>query len=117
MITNEKTFHQTAKNFYDNLECNSLDEYEDDINKINLIKTHFRRFDLRGTTNIQLLVNHFISFVNCFGSVSEKLLKFKIPQHHQKINSLFVLIGQKEFDGITEIDESFFIELKKILKR
>jgi hypothetical protein len=118
VIQDEKSFIQTAKTFYDNSECNSLEEFEKDIEKIGLMKTHFSRFDLKGTTNLQLLINHFISFVNCFGIVSEQLMKFKIcPEHHLKINSMFVMIGLLKFNGTTEIDEVFFIELQKTIKR
>jgi hypothetical protein len=82
------------------------------------MKTHFCRFDNKGTTNIQLMINHFISFVNCFGIVSEQLMKHGTPkEHHRKINSLFVMIGHKKFDGNTEIDETFFIELQNTIKR
>lgn len=118
MITDEKSFIKTAKTFYDNSECNSLEEFEQDINKIGLMKTHFCRFSAKGTTNLQLLINHFISFVNCFGIVSNQLMKYKIcPEHHTKINSMFVMIGQLKFDGTTEIHEEFFIELQKTIKR
>lgn len=118
MITDEKSFQQFAKTFYDNSECNTLDEFEEDIRKIDLIKSLFFRFDERRTTNFQLLLNHFISFVNCFGIVSEQLMKHQMPkEQYLKINSLFVMIGQLKFDGTTEIDEEFFIELKKALKR
>ena len=118
MITDEKTFQQYAKTFYDNSECNTLEEFEEDIKKIDLIKSLFLRFDERGTTNFQLLLNHFISFVNCFGIVSEQLMKHQIPkEQYLKINSLFVMIGQRKFDGNTEVDEQFFIELRKALVR
>lgn len=118
MITDEKSFQQLAKTFYNNQECNSIEEFEDDINKINLIKTHFCRFDIKGSANIRLMFNHFISFVNCFGMVSEPLMKHKIPtKHHDKINALFVVIGYKAFDGTFEINERLFIELKKNLAK
>ena len=118
MITDEKSFILTAKTFYDNSECNSLEEFEQDINKIGLMKTHFCRFDIKGTTNFQLLINHFISFVNCFGIVSCSLMKFKIcKEHHLKINSMFVMIGQMKFDGTNEIDEEFFIALRKTINQ
>jgi hypothetical protein len=45
--------------------------------------------------------------------MSEKLLHHKLPEHETKINSLFVFIGHKPFDGTFEIDEEFFIKLRK----
>lgn len=117
VITDERTFHQTAKAFYDNSQCNSLDEFNEDINKIGLMKTHFCRYDLKGATNYRLLMNHFISFVNCFGLMSEELLKYRLPQeHHTKVDALYVLIGHKKFDGNTTVHEEFFAEIHKNLK-
>jgi hypothetical protein len=97
------------------MECNSLVEFEEDINRINLIRILLGRYEAKGTTNLRLLINHFFVFVNCFGStVSERLLKYKIPQEfHLKLNALLVHIGILKFDGETEIDEEFFLELKK----
>jgi len=118
VITNEKEFQQTAKAFYDNSECNSIEAFDDDIKKIDLLKTHFFRYDFKGTTNFQLLFNHFISFVNCFGIMSRELMMYKTPkEHHLKVNALFILIGQLKFDGTTEIDEDFFIALRKTVMR
>lgn len=115
MIKDEKTFTRTARTFYDNSECNSIEEFYEDMSKISQIKTHFVRFDQTGTANMRLLLNHFIGFLNCFGIMSEELLKYKLDDH-LKINALFVFIGNKKFDGHLKIDEEFFIELNKKLK-
>ena len=116
MIYDNETFLRTARTFYDNGDCNSLKEFEEDVAKIVMINNHFNRFDKYGETNFPLLLNHFISFVNCFGIISEDMLKFKIPEHEQKLNALFVVIGHKRFDGTFKIQEDFFIHLKQALK-
>lgn len=117
MIYDDYSFIQTAKTFYDNGDCNSLEEFETDISRIVFIGNHFNRFDRHGTTNIPLLLNHFISFINCFGFISEELLNYKLPHHFEKINSLFVFIGNKTFDGETKIDEELFIALQMNTKK
>lgn len=117
LITDEKSFNSIAMSFYDNKECNSIDEFNDDLNKITIMKTHFVRFDNNGTTNFQLLFNHFISFVNCFGIASEAIIKYKLEsKFHKKVNVMFIIIGQKQFDGTFDIDEDFFIQIQKEIK-
>ena len=60
MIYDDYSFIQTAKTFYDNGDCNSLEEFEADISRIVFIGNHFNRFDRHGTTNIPLLMNHLL---------------------------------------------------------
>lgn len=117
MIIDDETFLKTAKTFYDNGDCNSLEEFSQDMAKIILINNHFTRYDKYGDTNFPLLLNHFISFVNCFGIISEELLKYKLNDHCNKINSLFVIIGHKKFDGTFNVQEDFFIKLKQTLQK
>lgn len=116
MVTDDKSFLNLAKSFYDNHQCNSLAEFDEDINKISLMNTHFRKYEANGQANYLLLINHFVSFVNCFGIISDSLMQYKLPEHKRKINSLFVLIGHKQFNGDIEIDENFFLALQKAIK-
>jgi hypothetical protein len=117
LVTDEKSFTRVAMSFYNNQQCNSIEEFEEDLAKISLIKAHFCRYQQKETTNFRLMMNHFISFVNCFGIISEELLKYKIPDiHYDKIDSLFVILGYKSFDGTVKINEKFFIDTNKGLR-
>jgi len=112
MIFDELSFDNVSRSFYNNKECNSEQEYINDVNRIAHINILFNRHDV-SDTNYSLLFNHFISFVNCFGMMSEAMLRYKLPHQEKKINSLFILIGHRQFDGTLEIDEEFFIKVKK----
>ena len=113
IIIDDISYDALTRSFYNNKECNSESEYFNDLQLISFIDTLCKRHDTDDDTNYGLLFNHFISLLNCFGIIAENMLVYKLPHHIKKINSLFILVGQKHFDGTIEIDESFFIRVKR----
>ena len=64
---------------YSNPQCKSVDEFQDDLNRIKYIKRLFRKYLSSGDLRERLILNHLIIFSNVFGvEAAGKILFFKM---------------------------------------
>jgi hypothetical protein len=100
---------------YDNSECNTVDDFYEDINKIKYIKRLLRRYDKLGELREQLIFNHIVLLGNVFGpQVTAELLFFKLEKRlwpalktfliflgymQDKVKSINTLSSDIELDG------------------
>ena len=55
---NEKNYVHFAMKYYTNIQCTSVDEFNEDLNKIKYVKRLFNRFLETGDLRINLIMNH-----------------------------------------------------------
>lgn len=63
---------------YDNPQCHSLTEFEEDLKRFFYIKKLFSRYRVDGIVRERLVLNHIIVLYNLFGEAATNMLFFKI---------------------------------------
>lgn len=121
MIGNEKLTENNyigiAMHYYDNVQCNTVEEFENDIYRIVCVKKLIDRHNSLNKINIQLLLNHIIILHNSFGKLCIDLLRLKLEQNHLPIaKSILVYLGYIESDLWNDVieDSEMFNELRRI---
>jgi hypothetical protein len=79
----EKNVIMYAMKHYDNPQCVELDEFYDDLKRINYIRRLFVRYKNSGELKERLILNHIIILFNVFPiEVATNLLFFKIESDY-----------------------------------
>lgn len=72
--------------YYNNPQCISISDYNDDIRRFKYIKRLINQFENNGTIKIRLLLNHIITIYNLFDrTAATRILFFKINELHWPI--------------------------------
>lgn len=88
---NESTFLLIAMHHYDNSQCTSVAEFEEDLKKFGYLKKLFSRYKENNDLKERLILNHIIVLHNLFGLVAIELLFFKIDKQHWDVLATFLL--------------------------
>jgi hypothetical protein len=78
----DNTFLQYAMKHYDNPQCHTLEEFEDDLKRFLYLKKLFTRYRLAGELRERLIVNHIVVLYNLFGPATTKMLFHKIDEEY-----------------------------------
>lgn len=84
-ILNEANLILYAMHFYNNPSCQSIGEFEQDMNSVLYIKRWFKKYESTQEIKERIVLNHIITFYNVFGiEAATRILFLKIPadQHH-----------------------------------
>lgn len=119
----EDTFILLAMHNYDNLQCVSLSEFEEDLKRFSYLKKLFARYKENNDLKERLILNHIIVLFNLFGIITVDFLFFKIDrQYWNSLATFLIYLGRMpeslpEF-GLTihniEIDQYVLDQLRKI---
>lgn len=77
---NENNFLVYAMHHYDNPQCHSILEFEEDIKKFLYLKKLLSRYKNNGELRERLILNHIIVLYNIFGESATRMLFYKIDQ-------------------------------------
>jgi hypothetical protein len=89
----EKNFISTALHYYDNPQCVTLDEFNEDLSRISRIKKIISMYlNNQQELNERLLLNHLVVLYNVFGNIATDLLLFKVPSQHYKVLFPFLIL-------------------------
>jgi len=89
---NEKNYVHFAMKYYDNLQCTSIEEFNEDLNKIKYVKRLFNRFLDTGELWIHLIMNHLIVIYNVFeNEAATRMLFFRVERRFYSILKPFLL--------------------------
>jgi hypothetical protein len=69
-------------NHYDNTQCYSLEEFNDDLKRFLYLKKLFNRYKTDGDLKENLIINHLIVLYNIFGEHATNMLFFKIEKEY-----------------------------------
>lgn len=79
---NENNFLLYAMHHYDNPQCYSIDEFEEDLKKFLYLKKLFSRYKRDNELRERLILNHIIVLYNVFGDATTNMLFFKIEEEY-----------------------------------
>ncbi len=81
-----------AMKHYDNPECKSIEEFQEDLTRTIYIKRLFRKYKSSGELKERLILNHIIIFYNVFGiEASTNILFFKIEDEFWPLLKTFLV--------------------------
>lgn len=123
-ILNDDNFVTYAMKHYDNPQCHSVEEFEEDLRRFLYLKKLFSRYKKTSELAERLIINHIIVIYNLFGSeAATRMLFYKIDEEHWSTLSTFLLYLQfmpEEIPGTTKrssdikLDEIAIEVLRKI---
>ena len=89
---NEKNYVHFAMKYYDNRQCTSVDEFNEDLNKIKYVKRLFNRFLETGELRTNLILNHLIVIYNVFeNEAATRMLFFRVEKKFYSILKPFLI--------------------------
>lgn len=77
---NESNFLVYAMHHYDNPQCHSLTEFEEDLKKFLYLKKLLSRYRKDGELRERLILNHIIVLYNVFGDSATNMLFYKVDR-------------------------------------
>ena len=89
---NDDNYMMFAMKYYENIQCTSVDEFNDDLNKIKYVKRLFNRFLETGELKTNLILNHLIVIYNVFeNQAATRLLFYSIEKKFYSILKPFLI--------------------------
>lgn len=101
---NDSTFILVAMHHYDNPQCTSIAEFEEDIKRFGYLKKLFGRYKDNGDLKERLIINHLTILYNLFGIVTTELLFFKIDKQYWDTLATFLVFLDKMPEEVPEFD-------------
>lgn len=100
----ENTFVQIAMHWYDNIQCTTIEEFEEDMKRFMYLRKLFVRYTENGDLRERLILNHITILHNVFGIITPEFLFFKIDKKFWGILATFMLYLNIMPDTIPELD-------------
>jgi len=103
---NDDTYVMYAMKHYNNPQCTSIDEFNDDLNRMKYLKRLFKKYDNSGVLKDRLILNHIIIFYNVFGiDAGTRLLFYRIEREfHSVMKTFLVYLNFLPEGDIMEVD-------------
>lgn len=120
---NENNFLVNAMHHYDNPQCHSLAEFEEDIKRFLYLKKLFSRYKNNDELRERLILNHIIVLYNIFGDSATKMLFYKIEESSWGALVTFLVYLNRMPESLPEygvvlsdviLDETIITALRKI---
>lgn len=90
-VLTEDNFLTYAMHHYDNSQCYSLEEFNDDLKRFLYLKKLFNRYKNEDDLKENLILNHLIVIYNIFGEQATNMLFFKIEKEYWDILATFLV--------------------------
>lgn len=119
----EDNFLLFAMHHYDNPQCHSMAEFEEDLKKFLYLKKLIGRYKTGGELRERLILNHIIILYNIFGNAATRMLFYKIDKDHWSVLVTFLLYLNRMPETLPEynlklsdvkLDEKVIDVLRKI---
>ena len=102
---NEKNYLHFAMKFYDNRQCTSVEEFNEDLNKIKYVKRLFNRFLETGELRTNLILKHLIVIYNVFeNEAATRMLFFRVEKKFYSILKPFLIFLNRLPEKVKGID-------------
>lgn len=110
MEVNEQNFNLFAAKHYENLTCLNEDEFKKDLRQLSTIRRMMSKYIEGETINIQLYINNFVIFFNCFETKAAiQMIQLKIDQAHVAYyNATLKFLSLPLLDPSYDINENFY---------
>lgn len=115
---NEENFVLFASRNYNNPQCTSIEEFNDDLLRFKYLKRLFKRYTKDGDLQERLILNHLIVLYNVFGiTAANKMMFYKMEDEYWPIIKTFLVylnyIKEKDLVEIP-LDERIIDTLRKL---
>ena len=119
----DENFLVYAMHNYDNPQCHSLTEFEEDVKRFLYLKKLFSRYRNDGELRERLILNHIIVLYNIFGVSTTRMLFHKIDPLNWHILVTFLVYLERMPEDIAEygivlsdikLDERIISTLRKL---
>jgi hypothetical protein len=87
----DSNFLLIAMHHYDNSQCTSIAEFEEDLKRFAYLKKLFGRYKDNADLKERLILNHITVLHNLFGVVTLELLFFKIDKQYWDVLATFLV--------------------------
>lgn len=88
----EENYILFASKHYKNTQCTSIEEFEEDLNKIKYIKRLLRRYLVNNNLQHRLILNHMIILFNVFDiEAARRMLFFKLDTKYWSAIKTFLV--------------------------
>lgn len=102
MKLDDNNFLNYAMKHYDNPQCYSVNEFEEDLKRFLYLKKLFSRYRNDGELRERLILNHIIVIYNIFGDAATNMLFYKISEDSWDSLVTFLTYLQRMPDKIIE---------------
>ena len=102
---NEANYNMFAMKYYDNSQCTTVEEFNDDLNKIKYVKRLFNRFLETGELRTNLILNHLIVIYNVYeNEAATRMLFFRVEKKFYSILKPFLIFLNRLPEKVKGID-------------
>jgi len=122
-LLTEDNFLTYAMHHYDNTQCYSLEEFNDDLKRFLYLKKLFSRYKNECDLKENLILNHLIVIYNIFGDHATNMLFYKIDEEYWNSLVTFMVFLNRMPDEVPQyniklaeikLDEYIIQTLRKI---
>jgi hypothetical protein len=119
----ESNFLLYAMHNYDNPQCHSLDEFQEDLKKFLYLKKLISRYKKDNELRERLILNHIIVLYNVFGDATTNMLFYKIDESSWDVLVTFLVYLERMPEELPNyaiklsnirLDEIIIASLRKI---
>lgn len=103
MQLTDDNFFLYAMHHYDNPQCQTVEEFEEDLKRFLYIKKLLARYERTGELKERLILNHIIVLYNIFGGRLNEMLFHKIEKNHWPALVTFLIYLNKIEDTVGSI--------------
>lgn len=117
MNLTEDNFVQYAMKCYDNTQCCTVEEFEDDMKRFLYLKKLFSKYHNSKILRERLILNHLIVIFNVFNSCATDFLFYKIDREYWNYLATFLVFLNRlpeEKLGSFSYDQTIIDTLRKI---
>lgn len=116
MKLTDDNFLLYAMHHYDNIQCHSIEEFEEDLRKFLYLKKLFSRYKNNGELRERLILNHIIVLFNIFGDSTTDMLFFKLKEYENELATFLVYLNRLSEEKLSTfvIDNEIANALRKI---
>lgn len=115
---NNKNFLLFAAKNYQNSQCMTQEEFEDDLQRFKYLKRLFNRYEVTGELSERLILNHLVVLYNVFGiKAANHMMFYKIEDKNWPILKTFLVylnyLPEEQYVEVP-LDEKVVEALRKI---
>ena len=118
-MKSDAEFLRKAMNVYENIQCNTLEEFNEDLNRFSIIRKMLVRYKATNEISTRLLLNHVVVLFNVFGQHAVDMFLYKINSEHYSVIFPFIKLLDRVTDEFLhehkiELDIGITEELRKL---
>ena len=101
-VITDKNFIQYCMNHYDNPQCQTVHEFEEDLNRIMYLQKLFNRYVENNELRERLILNHLIVLFNVFGDATINILFYRLESKYWNVLITFLIFLNRMPDSLPQ---------------